>query len=79
MDNWLPPPKECMLVKQQQPSGSTISCSGYSVGSIGGCGATDANTIYNSGSDGQVSCVEWIDFGNGGSFYVSTWDCAAQV
>jgi bacteriocin-like protein len=60
-------------------SGSTISCSGYSVGSIGGCAATDANTIYNSGADGQVSCIEWVDFGSGGSFYSYSWNCAAAT
>jgi|GEM_PF-3476656 len=56
-------------------SGRTISCSGYSVGSIGGCAGTDAN--YTQNADGQVSCIEWIDLGGGGSFYAFSWDCAS--
>lgn len=48
-------------------NGTTISCQGYSVGNIGGCNGTDANTMYNPGADGQVSCIEWVPIGPYGS------------
>ncbi len=38
-------------------SGTPLTCHGYSVGSIGGCNATDAG-YGGIHTDGQVSCIE---------------------
>jgi len=53
--------------------GGTKSCSGYSVGSGGGCDATDAG--YGN-SNGEVSCTQFAVDDNGYPYFVvNTYYC----
>jgi hypothetical protein len=54
--------------------GTSISCSGYSVGNGGGCDATDAGYPGAPGGNGTVSCTEFKNDGSGG-FIIKSYSC----
>ena len=50
--------------------GTTKSCSGFSVGTQGGCDATDAG-YGGTGGNGVVTCCQW----NGSGFQDNSFSC----
>lgn len=54
--------------------GTSISCSGYSVGNIGGCSATDAGYSGSPGANGTVTCTQFNN-SSSSTFIINSYSC----